>query len=116
MMSEFDPKILAKLDSKYRECITEEMARLSKENDDLKIENKTIEKETMQQILGIEQNILDNTYRWELGPIYFICTMNELAFGMWAVIDEGYLTVNFNFLVFTLGADIWLGMKEDEDD
>ncbi len=114
-MSEFDPKILAKLDPKQRESVTVEMARLSKENDDLKIENKTIEKETIQQMLGMEDNVLDHTYRWDFGPIYFVCTMNELALGPWAIVDEGYLTIHFNFLFFTLGVDIPL-RTQDEDE
>lgn len=111
----FNPKILAELDPKHREPITEEIARLSKENNDLLLENKTIETETIQQMLGMEQSVLDYTYRWELGPVYFVCTMNELAFGVWTVVDEGYLTILFNFLIFTVGVDIPLG-KKDEDE
>ena len=111
----FDPKILAELDPKHREPITEEIARLSKENDDLRIDNKTIETETIQQMLGMEQSVLDQTYRWEFGPVYFVCTMNELAFGVWAVVDEGYLTVLFNFLIFTLGVDIPLGRQNKDE-
>ena len=112
----FNPEILAKLDPKSRESVTEEIARLNKENDDLLIENKTIEAETIQQMLGMEQSALDNTYRWEFGPVYFVCTMNELAFGAWTVVDDGYLTILFNFLFFTLGVDIPLGIKNEEDE
>ena len=115
MVSKFDPTILAKLDPKHRESVTKEIARLNKENDDLLIENKTIEKETIQQMLGMEQGVLDHIYRWDLGPIYFVCTMNELAFGLWAIVDEGYLTINFNFLFFTLGIDIPLGTQNEDE-
>ena len=111
----FNPKILDELDPKHREPITEEIARLSKENDDLRIDNKTIEKETIQQMFGIDQSVLDYTYRWNLGPVHVVCTMNELAFGLWAIVDEGYLTIHLNFLVFTLGMDIPLGTKDQED-
>ena len=115
MVSEFDPTILAELDPKHRESITEEIARLNKENDDLLIDNKTIAAETIQQMLGMEQSVLDHTYRWDLGPIYFVCTMNELAFGVWSIVDDGYLTVLFNFLIFTLGVDIPLGTQDEDE-
>ena len=111
----FNPKILDELDPKHREPITEEIARLSKENDDLLIDNKTIAAETIQQMLGMEQNVLDHIYRWDFGPIYFVCTMNELAFGVWAVVDEGYLTAHFNFLIFTVGVDIPLGTQDEDE-
>jgi len=115
MLSEFNPEILAEIDPEHRGAVMEEIARLSKENDDLKVENKTIEAETIQQMLGIEQNVLDHTYRWDFGPVYFVCTMNELAFGLWAIVDEGYLTIHVNFLVFTLGVDIPLGIKDEDE-
>jgi len=116
MMSEFNPEILSKLDPEHRGVVTEEMARLNKENDDLKIENKTIETETIQQMLGMEQNVLDHTYRWEFGPVCFVFTMNELAFGIWSVVDDGCLTILFNFLFFTIGVDIPLGVQDEEDE
>ena len=115
-MSTFDPEILAKVPEEQRGLVTAEIARLSKENDDLKIENKTIEKETIQQMLGMERSVLDHTYRWDFGPIYLVCSMNELAFGVWSVVDDGYLSILFNFLIFTLGVDIPLGIKEDKDE
>lgn len=111
----FNPKILDELDPKHREPITEEIARLNKENDDLLIDNKVIAAETIQQMLGMEQNVLDHTFRWDLGPVYFVCTMNELAFGFWAVVENGYLTINFNFLIFTVGVDIPLGTQNEDE-
>jgi len=114
MLSEFNPEILGEIDPEHRGAVMEEIARLSKEVDDLKIENKTIEKETIQEMLGMEQDVLDNIYRWEFGPIYVVCTMNELAFGVWAIMDQGCLTILFNFLIFTLGIDIPLGTKDED--
>ena len=92
------------------------MARLSKENDDLKIENKTIAKETMQSMLGFENSVYENTYRYDIGPFYFVCTMNELALGSWCCVDEGYLTILINFLWFSVGVDIPIGGVDEEDE
>jgi len=116
MVSAFDPRILIELDPKHREPVVKEMARLIKENDDLKIENKTIAIETMQHMIGMENNVIENTYRCEFGPFYFVCTMNEFAIGPWFCVEDGYLTILLNFLWFTVGVDIPIGGVDEEDD
>ena len=115
-MSAFDPEILTKLDPKYRGPVSDEMSRLIKENDDLRIENKTIASETMQHMLGMENSVIENTYRYDFGPFYFVCTMNELAIGPWCCVEDGYLTILLNFLWFTLGVDIPIGVGGGKDD
>jgi len=111
-----DLSVLDDLPKETQKVILEELARLSKQVNDLDEQMVAIEKETMKAMSGMSDKIWEYACRLDAGPFYVTFILNEISIGFWGIIDDGYLTVEFNFLFFTLGINIPLGIKEDEDE
>jgi len=114
-LSKFDPEILAKVPEEQRGPVTEEMARLSKENDALREENKEIADTIYAAIFQAEEELENFHGHFSLGPFYFSYMMNELAIGPYMCISDGCLSLELNFLFFTFGIIIPIGGGKNDD-
>ncbi len=118
-MSKFDPETLAKLPEEYRGVVTEEIARLSKMNADLKEENEEIADTIYSALFQAEEDIDRFHGHLAFGPFYFSYMANEISTPhVYMTISDGCLSIELTGLCFTFGVIIPVsgGNEDDEDD